>query len=939
MTLDKGDQPRTAMPDPVPGTVESDRPPEPETPAAAAVPFGAPGGGAPKAGDAWQRFELVSEVPDAPHTWLARDAARDERVVIQARLLDDAIGARRTTWAQLCALNHPRVLRCIDAYEEGSWRYEVTVQPSSLTLREWIACHQSGIHEIEAFIRQLAPAIEALHARGVGHFNLSPDGIFINELEGEPSFVVGALSAATLVDQPHLIPVAVDPFYAPPEAAGLTQHPPGVRLYAWDWWSLGRIVQQFLVGRHVLGLLLDRDVSRPTPELRQRAELLLLEREPPGVRAGAVEHMTAEPASVVLLRGLLTGSCDARWGAEAVQRWLKGEQPKEYYDLPRTARLWIWEGHAFTLADAAERFTQTAHWSAGEAMLFELDRPESLGHFLRETPAYREDWDRLQAVQAMTESGGWQQIDAATRRIVATAIGWLALTNGSGARGAFRVMGQTIDSPGLAELLKHPGGAQGVALLNALLLPAVIEYLETLDSTAARVLKGLAAKGGGAVRLALEHGWLNPQDDREFARLLHLSLERTVILQDRHTLLQSGYATSRHAELARILGEKNPSPAELVVSAFTGEATERFGYVTHRDWRHQRFLELRAQADGVASALLWLRLRQLLAVARLWGAPWPVFSGLSMALAALAGWLTRSFSSGALVAILLLLGRVWLVVRVRQTFRRCRDGSAPWSWRDGLGRARAEADQVVARTQVSPLVLAQQLRTLQTSLLQFGTLARGGITHPHWWDLAAVFALATVITLAVLVQGWLTAPVAVPRAAGTPEPVAAVVAARRPAHVETLTGHGPTERVSDPEALLATGRYEVVNDGFGRRLRGPLQPWTQFSPPVVAPLVVAARAPAKPTQAAFASVSATLILQPYVRTSVVGLLAIPVPTTRGFGIMVYNARDRLLLDHQVVLIERPLPLQDGTWYELDHKRVFFRQSPLPLDSEIPLAPW
>lgn len=928
------------MSDPANGTVDPDRPLVPEPPAIAAGPFGVPDPADIVPGVVWRGYEIEAPVAGVANAWVAAAPGRAETVMVQVRPVAQTSAGRREAWTRLTTLQHPRIVRCFEAQEEAGWRYEIMAQPSSMMLREWIACHQSGSLELEGFVRQIAPAIDAVHALGVGHFNLNPDAVFIVETDGEQRFILGGLQEAVIVDQPELIPIPVDPFHAPPEAAGLSQHQPGVRLYAWDWWSLGRIVQEFLLGRHVLGLLLDRDVTRVTPELRSRAELLLLEREPPGVRAGAVEHMTVEPTALPLLRGLLTASGDARWTGEAVQRWLKREPVREYYDLPRTARLWFWQQRALTVVDAAELFTQAKHWTEGEQMLFEPDRPDSFAHFLRETPSYRDDWERLQAVREMTESGGWQQLDPATRRIVAAAVGWLALANGTGLRGAFRVYGQTIDSPGMAALLQNPGGAQGVALFNALLFPAVIEYVETLDPTAGRVLKGLAAKGGAAVRMAQERGWLNPQDHAEFARLLKLSLERTVVLQDRHAQLQAGYATSQDAELARMLGDKTPTPAELVISAFAGQVPDRFGLITHREWRHQRFLAAKTQADAVVSTLLWVRLRQLLEIARLWGAPWQLFVGCSAALAAVIGWLERSVTSAALIAVLLLLGRVWLVVRARQAFRRSGETSPPWGWRDGLARSGREAQRALQAAGATPAVLAERLAGLRAQMVQYGGFQRGRPIQAHWWDVAAVFGVAAFVTVVMFVHGLASTPAVIHHTLPPAPTHAPTVPAVPRVHVENQAdATAPTEVVHDPEGLLATGRYEVVDDGFGRRLRGPLRRWDHFAPPHVAPLVVGRRVAAKPEQAAFAVVNATLFLQPYVRHSVVGLLAIRVPTTQGVGLMLFNTRDRQLAERDILLIQSPLPLQPRTWYQLDTRRVLYLDPPLPLDPEISLAPW
>ena len=638
------------------GTVDPDRLPDSAAPAIAGGPFGLPDGAEIPRGHRWKQYVL--QEPMRLHGSVAQHLETGQSVVVHAARIDERTEVRRAAWDHLCALSEAALLRCVEALEEDGWRYEITAAPSPLTLREWIVAHQSTPDELERIVRQIGPALAALHARGVVHLGISPDTIYIAETDGTADFMLGGLEQATLWDQPSMVRMEIHPYYAPPEAAGLVDHAPGPRLQSWDWWSLGRVLQELFIGRHVLGLLLDRDVSQATPELREKAEALLLEREPAGVRAGGVEHMLGDDNILLLLRGLLAASCDARWRWEALQRWLKREPVREYYDLPRHARLWQYGGRALTLPDASELFTQAAKWREGEALLFATDRPEALGAFLSTNPVHQAEWERLQNILKATEGRGWQTVSPAARQTVATAIGWLALANSSGTRGTFRIWGQTIDVPGLTELLKTPGGAEGVGIFSALILPAVIEAIEAHDSAAARVLKSFAAKTGGAIRTVLEQGWVQPDDHQEYGRLLLLSLERSVALQDRHTLLQTSFATSSHTELARILAEKSPSPAELVVSAFTGEHPERFGYITHAEWRRQRLAELEREQNELTIALLRLRLAKVLSYARLWGAPWRTFVGLSVGLGVVAGLLGWSIEAAAAVMVALLLGRV-----------------------------------------------------------------------------------------------------------------------------------------------------------------------------------------------------------------------------------------------------------------------------------------
>lgn len=876
-------------------------------------------------------------VPGTTNSFYANHVGLMERVVVREFPLTPATEWRRGAWEQLCAVSDTRIVRCIEAREESGWRYEVSAVPPSMTVREWMACHRPSFADIEALMKQMVAALGALHAQGVVHLNIRPETLHIDESKGDPVYLLGGLDEATLYTQPEIAPSEIDPFYAPPEAVSATNHPTGTRLCAWDWWSVGRVVQEFLLGQHVFSLVFDCAVAPMTAELRARAELLQLEQAPAGVRAGAMDFTIVDPGCMPLLRGLLTSAHEARWGLDAVQRWLKREPVRDHYDLPRDARMWNWKGRIFTVAEAAEFFTRAENWDAGEDMLFDAEQADTLAHFLREAPAYRADWDRLQAVCDLAESAEWGQLPVAVRRTVTAAAAWLALSAGAGSRGTLRVRGQTIDLPGLGELLRLSGNETGVALLLSLLSPPLTAFVEPLDATAARVLKSLAPKGGAAVMRALERGWVDPNDAAAQARLLELSLQSGAVLRERADLLRAGYATNVDAQLAAMLANKSPEPWELVVLAFTGEAPERHGYITHEDWRRQRTAALKAEGERIAAALWWLRLRQLFATGRLWGAPSLVFAAVTLALTAVAGWWTRDWAATTLLAAALLLSRVWLWWRLRGIVRRYHPAVAPWKWGDGAHRAAEEATRMVAGLGERGADLTGQLRKVRLGMAEIASkdAPAPDIAEPQWWDLRLALVLASAVCVGVAVR-----PLVLPRdSAVKTRNVAshppAIKTKAEPAQPTNVPAVARAPKPNDPAVLLASGKYEVVDDGFGRRLRGPLKKWDFFAPPRPAALEIEAQAPASPEQRAFALVSGTLLLQPYARKSVSAILAVRVPTTRGFGVMLFNARDRQLLDHDVFLVRAPLA--ERTWYRVRQRRVFFLGSPLPLDAEISLA--
>jgi hypothetical protein len=923
-------------------TVISDRLPDSDPMATPDAPSSGRVEGNLTIGQQWRGLLIEAAWPaGGTRAFVAEHLGLMKKVVVRVSPIVESTEWRRGAWDRLCALPDVQTIRCISAEEESGWRYEVSALPPPMTLQEWLACHRPGFSEIEALVRQLAATLGVLHAQGVVHLNIRPDVIHIDESGPEPVFLLGGLQAATLYAQPTLMPSDVDPFYAPPEAAGLARHAPGPRLCAWDWWSTGRVVQEFLLGRHVLGLVLDRDVSRVTPELRSRAELLLLEGEPAGVRAGALEYMSLEAGLTPLLRGLLTGSCEARWGLNAVQRWLRHEPVQDHYDLPRSARLWVLNGRGFTLAEAAEYFTQAEHWDEGEDMLFQIERPETLAFFLQDSPAHRPDSERLQAVCDLTETAAWGEVPVIARRTVTAALAWLALANGSGVRTTLRMRGQSVDVAGLVELLRALGPAAGVAIFTALVTPAVINFVEPFDAPAARVLKAIATKGGEAIQHGRQHGWLDPHDNDGHARIFELALKVGALLRERIDLLRSLYATNSNATLAALLADKSPGPRDTVILGFTAESPERHGYITHQAWRRQRHTAFRVEAEQLTTSLFWVRLQRLLALTRVWGAPTPLFAGAVLVLTAAAIWLSRSAAPAATIASVLLLSRVYFWSRVRGMVRKFDPVAAAWVWGDGLTRSMKEADQARLRHKLHPSELTRELTRLRMAMAEVSkpTKDTPAIAMPEWWDLWLALAGAVLATLAIFVlliakQSPPSWHVALPTSSAR----AHVALTPNPSQQPTPTP--PTVRTLEPAidaaALLATGRYEMIDDGFGRQLRGPLRPWTFFSTGTVRPVEIVAIASASPEQSAFALVSGTVLLQPYSRQGVRVLLAVRVPTTRGFGFVIFNTRDRQLVDDEVLLVREPL--EDHTWYQFGRRRIVYLGTPPALQSEISLAP-
>ena len=160
-------------------------------------------------------------------------------------------------------------------------------------------------------VGQLTSALSALHARRNGawvlHGDVKPANVvWYRDRDGGLQFGLVDFDAALVLGQPNQAPARLarlTPAYAAPEVLGggrLTEEA--------DYWSLGMLVLEQLLGRHPLGAL--------SVELQR------------GAIAGAWRPDTSSIASSewrALLGGLLQREAALRWGASEVERWLAGE--------------------------------------------------------------------------------------------------------------------------------------------------------------------------------------------------------------------------------------------------------------------------------------------------------------------------------------------------------------------------------------------------------------------------------------------------------------------------------------------------------------------------------------------------------------------------------------------------------------------------------------
>jgi hypothetical protein len=891
------------MSDPSPGAVESaltsaDLPgsaPEP-------LPERDGGGCALVPGRRWRNFQVKEAMGSG---FLATDATTMEDVVLHARPLDGAVPIRRDTWQRLCELQSDGIVPPVEAHEENGWRYEVSALPRGVPLREWIAAHQMGLVEIETLVRQLAAQLEALHEHGIVHLRVQPGAIFIEDEGGGWHVRIGGFEAATLHGQTDLVPIAVNPYYAPPEAAGLFKHKPGPDLCAWDWWGVGRVVQEIVHGRHVYGLLFERDVTNEPPELRARVEAALLDRDPSGVRAGAVELLpeTVSPRLRLLLRGLLAGSRDGRWHGDQVLHWAQGENVPDRYDLPRDARLFRWGRRAFTVGEAAEVFLQPDFAFDGLLQFFPSGPDElTMRAFLGSHPAFRPEHERVEEILGYVDTFAWQQLPLNARRAAIAGLAWRSLAPASFSA-PLSVQRWRLDPAGMQEMLADASPPEALAFARVLTAGAYRRAVEAIDAPAGRTLALLAGPGMEALQAALARTWIATADEHSQAHLLWFALESDKDLLARRDRLRAAYATASEPALAELLAKEKPSRTELMLLGFVGERAPDFGFITHAEWSARRAAELSDAARRIRIAIFWRRAARMIAAAPGLLGRWPTFLVVWAAPIALAAAGRAWFVVGGLMALALAFR--WVArAGVNALLARHVPDAPPWTWRDGPARAARAATESWAALEAAER--AAPLPAFLATVDEIRKLRLKNVAIPEVPPRLVAFWIAGFLT-SVIPVGFCVLPwIGVDFAPRTPSPVLV-----RPAVVSPVEGEGTA-----PDGAI----YEIYNDGFGRRRRGPLRAWDVASSPP-RPFTVVRMTPASAQQRAYARVGAELLLEPYPRKDLKVTLAVPVPAKGEWAVVLYDTDGRELADRRTFFL--PGAPTEKSWYWLGNRRVVY----------------
>lgn len=252
---------------------------------------------------------------------------------------------RPDVWATLTKLRHPSVLRTYRTIESEGLYYEIQEYCAGGTLAGLIERSAGDFTTVTAawvmgtLIPQVNEGLKYLHDRDIVHRDIKPSNIYRKIEGGRETLVLGDFDVSAVLDRARTSRdtqrMGGTWYYTAPEAfprfvdESVTMQRGRVTRSA-DYYSLGVTIVELLQGTTSLHMC-------ELPDLFD----FYLQGNTVAIPQNIPERLS------LLLQGLLIRNRKTRWGAEEIDRWLKGNTTEgdrrrilndRAYDLPRASR-------------------------------------------------------------------------------------------------------------------------------------------------------------------------------------------------------------------------------------------------------------------------------------------------------------------------------------------------------------------------------------------------------------------------------------------------------------------------------------------------------------------------------------------------------------------------------------------------------------------------
>lgn len=177
------------------------------------------------------------------HVSVVTESGREQVVRFREKFLKEARNIAR--------LRHPNIVRISDVFEENCTAYYVMDYCEGGSLSELLKLHPNGIGEPLAlkYVRQVASALEQVHAMKMNHLDIKPANILL-DAQGNAVLIDFGLAKqydVTTGNQTSTTPVGISHGYAPMEQykqGGVSEFSPATDIY-----SLGATLFKLITGQ------------------------------------------------------------------------------------------------------------------------------------------------------------------------------------------------------------------------------------------------------------------------------------------------------------------------------------------------------------------------------------------------------------------------------------------------------------------------------------------------------------------------------------------------------------------------------------------------------------------------------------------------------------------------------------------------------------------